>query len=33
MYVLDDDISDMQQRLVMRRGTVSREADTSLSHP
>jgi hypothetical protein len=31
MYVLDDDVSDTWDRLVMRRGTVSREADTSLS--
>jgi hypothetical protein len=31
MYVLDDDASCTWERLVMRRGTVSREADTSLS--
>jgi hypothetical protein len=31
MYVLDDDISDTWERCVMRRGTVGREADTSLS--
>jgi hypothetical protein len=31
MYVLDDDVSCTWERLVMRRGTVSREADTSLS--
>ena len=31
MYVLDDDLSYTWERLVMRRGTVSREVDTSLS--
>jgi hypothetical protein len=31
MYVLDDDVSCTWEHLVMRRGTVSREADTSLS--
>lgn len=31
MYVLDGDVSCMWERLVMRRGTVSKEADTSLS--
>ena len=31
MYVLDDDVSYTWERLVMRRGTVSREVDTSLS--
>jgi hypothetical protein len=31
MYVLDDDVSHTWERLVMRRGTVSREVDTSLS--
>jgi hypothetical protein len=31
MYVLDDDVSDTWERWVMRRGTVSREVDTSLS--
>ena len=31
MYVLDDEASCTWERLVMRRGTVSREADTSLS--
>ena len=31
MYVLDDDVSYTWERLVMRRGTVSRELDTSLS--
>jgi hypothetical protein len=31
MYVLDDDVSCTWERWVMRRGTVSREADTSLS--
>lgn len=31
MYVLDDDVSCTWERLVMRRGTVSREVDTSLS--
>ena len=31
MYVLDDDAGCTWDRLVMRRGTVSREADTSLS--
>ena len=29
--VLDDDVSDMWERWVMRRGTVTREVDTSLS--
>ena len=31
MYVLDDEVNCTWERLVMRRGTVSREADTSLS--
>jgi hypothetical protein len=31
MYVLDDDVSCTWERSVMRRGTVSREVDTSLS--
>jgi hypothetical protein len=31
MYVLDDDVNYTWERLVMRRGTVSTEADTSLS--
>jgi hypothetical protein len=31
MYVLDSDVSCTRERMVMRRGTVSREADTSLS--
>ena len=31
MYVLDDDVSSTWERLVMRRGTVSPESDTSLS--
>jgi hypothetical protein len=31
MYVLDDDVNDTWERWVMRRGTVSREVDTSLS--
>jgi hypothetical protein len=31
MYVLDDDVADMWERWVMRRGSVTREADTSLS--
>lgn len=31
MYVLDSDVSYTWERLVMRRGTVSREVDTSLS--
>jgi Immunity protein 7 len=31
MYVLDDDVSSTWERLVMRRGTVSPEVDTSLS--
>jgi hypothetical protein len=31
MYVLDDDASCTWERLAMRRGTVSREVDTSLS--
>ena len=31
MYVLDDDVNYTWDRLVMRRGTVSREVDTSLS--
>jgi hypothetical protein len=31
MYVLDDDIGGTWERLVMRRGTVSREVDASLS--
>ena len=31
MYVLDDEVNCTWERLVMRRGAVSREADTSLS--
>jgi hypothetical protein len=31
MYVLDDDVSCTWERLVMRRGAVSAEVDTSLS--
>jgi hypothetical protein len=31
MYVLDDEVSYTWERLVMRRGAVSREVDTSLS--
>lgn len=31
LYVLDDDVSYTWERWVMRRGTVSREVDTSLS--
>ena len=31
MYVLDSDVSYTWERLVMRRGTISREVDTSLS--
>ena len=31
MYVLDDDVSSTWERWVMRRGTVSRETDASLS--
>jgi hypothetical protein len=31
MYVLDDDAGCTWERLVMRRGAVSREVDTSLS--
>jgi Immunity protein 7 len=31
MYVLDDDVNSTWERLVMRRGTVSQEVDTSLS--
>jgi hypothetical protein len=31
MYVLDDDVSYTWERVVMRRGAVSREVDTSLS--
>jgi hypothetical protein len=31
MYVLNDDVSYTWDRFVMRRGTVSREVDTSLS--
>jgi hypothetical protein len=31
MYVLDDDLSYIWERWVMRRGTVYREVDMSLS--
>lgn len=31
MYVLDDDVGCTWERLVMRRGTVRQEVDTSLS--
>jgi hypothetical protein len=31
MYILDDDVADTWERWVMRRGSVSREVDTSLS--
>jgi hypothetical protein len=31
MYVLDDDVSYIWERWVMRRGTVNREVDASLS--
>jgi hypothetical protein len=31
MYVFDDDVGYAWERLVMRRGTVGREVDTSLS--
>jgi Immunity protein 7 len=31
MYILDDDVAGTWERWVMRRGSVNREADTSLS--